>query len=245
LLPAVSRSSTRGQVVPPANDQVREYRTGYLLLEVLKAPQHTLADADAAEHLDTYAREGLELNASTARHLWRDLAAQGLLAASGAGRAVRYTITPAGRVKLANADFPPGRKFSLTGQTLNALLEAAREVGKQFSPAPGEPAGRPARDELERAVLAAFEELHRERHAVTGLIPIHEVRAAVRDRLGAAAARHDVFDGAVRDLRRTGRLRLVPITDQSRASAGQLQDAIPGTGEVLFFMETAHEPAAR
>ena len=240
-LPEAKQPSRRGKVIPPSSDQVRDHRTGYLLLEVLKA--QSLAHADANDHLDTYAREGLELNAATARQLWQELAAQGLLTKAGDGRSLRYGLTAAGRVKLANAEFPTGRKFTLTGEVLTALLEAAREVGKQFAPATGEGAEPPAGADLERLVLTAFEELLRERHAVGGLVPIHEVRAEVRNRFGAAAARHDVFDDVVLQLWRAKKLRLTPIADHAKATPAQLGDAIPGVGETLFYLEAAHAPA--
>jgi DNA-binding MarR family transcriptional regulator len=238
--------AVRGNIVPPANDQIRTYRTAYLLFEVLRAPGQSLAEAEASDHVSDYARDRLDLNVATARHLWKEFAAQGLLTRSGEGRIARYSLTPAGRVKLANADFPKDREFRLKGDALAALLEAAREVGKQFTPEPSEPGESPVDDaRLERAVLAAFEELLRERHTVTGMVPIHEVRAEVRRRLGDRATRHDTFDPVVVRLRQTGQFRLVPITDQSGAEAEQLQASIPGVGETLFYLEVAHEPAAR
>jgi DNA-binding PadR family transcriptional regulator len=244
LLPDVKHQGTRGKIIPPSNDQVSDLRIGYLLLEVLKAPGQSLGDAEANDHLDTYARDGLELNATTARHLWRELATQGLLARSGEGRFARYALTPAGRVRLANAEFPAGRKFTLTGEVLTALLEAAREVGKQFASAPGDQAEHPSGADLEQAVLAAFGALLRERHAVGGLVPVHEVRAEVRRRFGDAAARHEVFDEVVLRLWRAKKLRLTPIADHAKATPAQLSDGIPGVGETLFYLEAAHAPAA-
>jgi hypothetical protein len=69
------------------------------------------------------------------------------------------------------------------------------------------------------------------------------VRAEVRRRLGEAAGRHDHFDEVVLGLWRAKRLRLTPIADPGRATAEELQDAIPGVGETLFYLEPAHEPA--
>jgi hypothetical protein len=128
---------------------------------------------------------------------------------------------------------------------LNDLLEAAREAAKQFGGAPKAEAAAPDPARLEQTILASFEELLRERHAVTGMVPIHEVRAGVRRQLGETAARHDVFDPAVHALRQAGRLRLIPITDGTQASPEQAQASIPGIGETLFFLETTREPVAR
>jgi DNA-binding PadR family transcriptional regulator len=235
----------RGAVIPAANDRIRAYRTAFLLFEVLTAPGQSVTEADAADHVKDYARDKLDLNVATARHLWKELATQGLLARSGEGRIARYALTQAGRSRLANTDFPEDREFRLKGGALNALLEAAREVGKQFTPPAAAPDMPLDQSELERAILAAFEELLRERHAVTGMVPIHEVRAEVQRQLGTQAARHDTFDQAVISLRHAGRFRLVPITDLSKASLDQRQASIPGIGETLFYLEPAHEPAAR
>jgi hypothetical protein len=236
----------RGNIIPPASDEIRSYRTAYLLFEVLRAPGQSVAEAEAGDHVNDYARNNLDLNVATARHLWKEFAAQGLLARSGDGRIARYSLTRDGRIKLANAQFPKEREFRLKGDALAALLEAAREVGKEFTPRPPTPDNRPLDGaELERAILAAFEELLRERHTVTGMVPIHEVRAEVRRQLGERAARHDAFDPVVIRLRHASRFRIVPITDQSNASTDQLQASIPGIGETLFYLEVAREPAAR
>ncbi len=244
LLPELKQPAIRGKIIPPANDDVRKHRIGYLLLAVLKTQGQSLAETEATRHLDTYAREALELNAPTARQLLRELAGQGLLAASGEKRSIRYSLTLAGRVELANSDFPKGRIFPLSGETLNLLLEAAREIGKQFMAHPEKAAEPPPRAELERVILSAFEEFRRERHAVTGLVPIHEVRTEVRRRFGDAAARHDVFDDVVLELWRAKRIRLTSISDHAKATPEHLQDAIPGVGETLFYLEAAHAPIA-
>jgi predicted transcriptional regulator len=235
---------TRGAVKAPANEQVRGLRTSYLLLQVLRGKNGTMTEVEANKSLDSYAREGLELNAPTASQLRRELAAAGLLTVQGNGRGAAYALTPEGRLALGNARFEESRDFRLPGEVLNRLLEAAREVGKQFTAVPPAAGGVPTRAELEEAILESFGELRRERHAVSGLVPIAEVRAAVRRRFGEAAARHDCFDEAVLALWRAHKLGLVPITDPSQAAPGQLQDAIPGQGDILFYLETAHEPAA-
>lgn len=244
-LPLTMPVGPRGRFVPPANDRVREYRSVYLLLQVLKSPRHTLADAEANVQLDAYAREGLELNAATASRLRSELARQGLLTAAGSGRTTSYGLTPAGRVAIGNATFPADRTFPLPGRVLNDLLEAAREVGKQFVPdaterQPGPLSG----GELDRAIMEAFVELLRERYSVSGMVPVPEVRSAVRGRFGESAARHDVFDEAVLRLWRAKKVRLTPISDHAKATPDQIRDAIPGMGETLFYLEAARDPAA-
>jgi predicted transcriptional regulator len=232
----------RGGTKPPANEQVSTYRTGYLLLQVLRSRKCTVTEAEANKSLDTYAREGLELNVATAQHLRRDLVTSGLLAVQGNGRSATYSLTPAGWIALGNIRFENGRRqFRFPGEMLNRLLEAAREVGKQFTATT--PSIPPVREELERAILATFGELRREQHSTSGLVPIHEVRTAIRQQFGDSAARHDVFDEGVLGLWRAKKLRLIPITDLSKATPDQIQDAIPGVGETLFYLEAAHATA--
>jgi predicted transcriptional regulator len=243
-LPPTKGVGTRGRFVPPASDQVRDYRTGYLLLQALRAPRNTVSDAEANSQLDSYARDALELNAATASQLRRELARQGLLASAGSGRATEFSLTPAGRVAIGNTAFPADRTFPLPGRVLNDLLEAAREVGKQFVPAAADQPRTPSGGELEHAILSTFEELLRERYAVSGLVPVPDVRAAIRSRFGDRAARHDMFDEAILGLWRSKKVRLTPIADHAKATPDQLHDAIPGLGETLFYLEAARDPAA-
>src|SRR5262249_14780499 len=96
---------------------------------------------------------------------------------------------------------------------------------------------------VKAAVLAATAEFRAERHAVTGLVPIWEVRQEIGRRFGDEAARHDIFDELVLQLWREGKARLTAISDLSKATPQQLQGAIPGSGNTLFYIEAAHELA--
>jgi predicted transcriptional regulator len=242
-----------GVVTPPSNDLVRKFRISYLLLQLLKAERHTLSQGEA-NRFDALGRR-LELNAATARAIRHELAEQGLLAISKQNRFEAYTLTPEGRLQLGTLAFDDDFEFKIRGRVLNDLLEAAREAAKQFAGAPADTVKRdtgmpaeaviPETSRLDEAILRAFEELLRERHTVTGMVPIHEVRAEVRKHLGETAARHDAFDPVILSLRQAGRLRLVPITDGTKASLEQLQASVPGIGETLFFLEAAYEPVAR
>jgi hypothetical protein len=240
-------------VTLPSNDLIRKFRISYLLLQLLKADRHTLSQRDA-NRFDALGKR-LELNAVTARAIRHELAEQGLLAILEPNRSEVYTLTPEGRLKLGTLAFDDDVEFKLQGRVLNELLEAAREAAKQFASGPAdtfkEEAGThaevalPETSHLEEAILQAFEELLRERHRVTGMVPIHEVRAEVRKHLGDPAARHDVFDPLIFFLRQAGRLRLVPITDGTKATLEQLQASVPGIGETLFFLEASREAVAR
>jgi hypothetical protein len=175
------------------------------------------------------------------------LAGQGFLTITRNGRTERYTLTDAGRLHLGTLPFYDSFRFRLTGRVLNDLLEAAREADKQFAPSQATSgvypvSEHPSKAELERTILDKFEAMRRERYSVAGLVPIHEVRADVRERLGLAAAGHDVFDEAVLRLWRDKKVRLTSIADRGKATPEQLQDGIPGVGETLFYLEAVREP---
>ncbi len=133
LLPTERQIPGRGQIIPPENDQIRERRTVYLLLQVVKTSRCELSESDATKKLTKHAREGLELNAATVRHLLGELASHELVTSSGS-KPKRFTIAPVGWTRLANWAFPPDQKITLNGHALHALLEAAREIGKEFVP---------------------------------------------------------------------------------------------------------------
>ena len=250
-LPPSSQAGEKG-IIPPSNENVRNFRSCYLLLQLLEADRYTLYQAEANKF--GAFRDRLKLNAATAKAIRHELAVQGLLTIAKSNRFEAYTLTVEGRLKLGTLTFDNDFEFKLRGRILNDLLEAAKEAARDFTAAPVEADRQqvsvpsesvPEPIQLEETILRAFDELLRERHAVTGMVPIHEVRDEVRKQLGEAAARHDVFDQAILACWQAGRIRLVPITDGTKASLEQLQASIPGIGETLFFLESVHEPVAR
>jgi hypothetical protein len=94
---------------------------------------------------------------------------------------------------------------------------------------------------LGAAVLAEFQELWRERHGRSGLVPIHEIRQRIADRFGTAASRHDVLDEVILNLWRQKRLGLEAISDLAGATEQQLNASIPGVHGTLFYLEAPHE----
>jgi predicted transcriptional regulator len=248
-LPAKQTGGGRG-VNDTDNEDVRRLRIEHLLMEVLKQPGRSLADAEIGRGLSKYAREALELNTPTARQVLEGLAAAGQLRKDGQGKLVRYELTPAGFKALANTNFPAETEFRLNGDALNALLEGARETGKEFAPEPAAaPPPEPARTEsatpeqVKAFILARVGDLRSERYASSGLVPIWEVRGAVRERFGEDQATHRVFDELVLALWKEQKVTLTAISDLSRATEQQLRDAIPGSGNTLFYVEVAHELA--
>ena len=234
-------------VRPPANERVRLGREAFLLMQLLRAPGRRLTLGEA-NRFGRVAAEVLDLDPRTARHVRGELTAAGHLAVERAGRSETYALTPSGRLHLGGMTGLPDLVFPMSGEVLADLLAAAREgagarTAATATAAVPPPDAAPDPAGVESAVVAAFAELLRERYAVSGLVPIHAVRAEVRRVLGEAAARHDVFDGAVLSLWRAKRLSMTPIADPGRAAPGELQDSIPGVGETLFYLEAAREAA--
>jgi hypothetical protein len=133
---------------------------------------------------------------------------------------------------------------ALKGRTINALISAAREPSFQKAPPTLQPAVEPALPtpmQLADAILAEFEELRREHHGRSGLVPIHEVRQRIADRFGPAAARHDVLDEAILGLWREKRIHLEGISDLGSATEQQLNDSIQGVGNTLFYLEVPRD----
>ena len=77
------------------------------------------------------------------------------------------------------------------------------------------------------------------------MVPIFEVRRRVGELLGPQAARHDVFDPRIRDLRRSGRLRTIAISDLRDATDEQLAESIKGINQTLFYLEASTHETSR
>jgi hypothetical protein len=98
-------------------------------------------------------------------------------------------------------------------------------------------------EDLPEIIFREFQGLAREKYGHTGLVPIHEIRQRVAERLGPEFAHHDIFDEKVQQLRQQRRVRMIPISDLRQATPGQLNDSIPGVNETLYYLEPAHERA--
>ena len=120
----------------------------------------------------------------------------------------------------------PKRRRKTTRKTKKAK-------GKKAAP-PLQPVTREAAKE---EILKAFNQLVRTKYHHTELVPIPEVRELVRVEFGPAAAAHDTFDSAARSLAEDGTIYLTAISDLRKATHEQLQQAIPGMGETIYYME--------
>jgi hypothetical protein len=193
----------------------------------------------------------LELTPEVAGILRKKLAREDALEIIKSGRSETYKLLSRGEGLLATLEHYPTTQFTLKGKHLNALLGLVRSVGSTHAASassilPGnEPTFAPAPTDLSQAVYEEFEELRRERHSHTGLVPIHEIRLRIAEKYGASIARHDVLDEPIRELWRQDRVRMVALADLQRATPEQLNDSVPGVHETLFYLERAHERPAQ
>jgi DNA-binding PadR family transcriptional regulator len=227
------------------SDELREGQIAYLLLQLLNADGEPLARGEANGIIPQRLQKSLGLKPAAANLRRAKLAERGFLRIAKSGRSEMYSLTPDGLEYLASGAQHLGHAdFVVKGETLNALVAAARELsfsGDQRTATPPTASALPDKVALENAVLAEFEDLRRERHGRSGLVPIHEVRQRIVERFGPAAGRHDTLDEVILGLWRQKRLGLEGISDLSLATPAQLNDAIPGVSGPLFYVEAPRE----
>jgi predicted transcriptional regulator len=243
--PALGGRALRPEVVneDAITDEVREGQKAYLLLQLLDADGRPLPKGEANRFPRGLATS-LGLKPGLANHRRARLAEQNYIRVTSEGRSEAYCLTRDGLDYLAaGARYLEHAAFTVRGKTLNALTAAAREAlfdrDRPGAPVPSGPPPRPA--ELAEAVLTEFEDLRRERHGRSGLVPIYEVRQRLVERFGPAAGRHDLLDEVLLGLWRAGRLGLEAISDLADATEQQLNDSIQGAHGTLFYLEAPRE----
>lgn len=143
----------------------------------------------------------------------------------------RYSTKPPDLVQHVREAFGElHKKFANAGISAEQVNQAARTVLGAASQAPS--------TDLPSAVRTVFGELKREKYGHTGLVPIPEVRRVIAERLGPQAARHDVFDDVIKGLVKAGVLNIVPLNDATGVSVDDRNDAIPGTQETWYYLES-------
>jgi hypothetical protein len=229
-----------GKVNHTTDASIQQLRVAHLLLQLLDVPKDGQASTDLNKRLGSQ-KTSLQLNAATARHVRGELHDKHLIAVIRTARSEKYLLTPAGYSYLVTFPFDDLGKLTLSGSALTQLLRAARNGGAQTPEHDSKVTSRSTEalttSQLERAVMEIFVKLLHERHANTGLVPIHEVRVTIRQQFGEEAASHGVFDEVVRGMRRSKKLALLSISDRSRATEEQLRDSIVGVGETFFYLE--------
>jgi predicted transcriptional regulator len=256
---------------PETNPKLFSYQQAFVLLKFFLAEEQTLTQAKLEQQLRTQdavrylefgslpaeAKANARPEADTPLIGWvlKSLVGRGALERRPAGNTVKYRLTEDGEDLLGASEQYPGIPFRLTGKEFSKLIEtiqrSSARLARGEAPASAQttaahppPEHRPVPPPLTAAaVLREIDELLREKHSRTGMVPIHELRRAVAAKYGPEASRHENLDPLLKQLRRDGRARLIAIGDRSRVTPEQLDDSIPGENETFFYVEAAHEHA--
>ena len=241
-----------GKPAPTSDADVRASREAFLLLNLMEAPGYRLSatrsqalsypkppkNTSKADHA-----KPLKLNHATAWQVRGELVRAGRLAVAWDGEEGWYTLTPAGKQYLTTLPFDHLGEVKIRGAVLTELLTAAREAAKHSTGTAAEPKA-PATAlvgaQLEAAVMQIFNELLAGPYANLRMVPIHEIRKTVAQRLGQDAASHSVFDECVLELRRSRKMHLVPLDNRSQATPNQIELSISAVGQTFFYAENAH-----
>ncbi len=227
--------------------QLLDRQKAFALFHLFIARGGQLSAAELRRKLTAAKAKPLGFDARTARWVMALLVADGSVVEQRDGKSVFWQASAATPARLATLKQHPDIELTLTGEAFNALTSAGLMTAAETrgaapealnSPAPSASGARAtaAPADLAEVVLSEFRELLREKHWHTGMVPIHEVRRRVATRNGEQAARHDVLDDRVRQLRRQERVRLISLSDLSRATPEQLADSIPGDNETFFYL---------
>lgn len=214
--------------------ELREYQRAFLLLQLLAEKDRRMKKGEANKAVTTGPNKtALGLTTRDANAL-RDEMAPDLINVAKEGRATVFELTEEGLRHLTTLPQYPAR-LAINGRAISRLIAAVHQ-GRQPAPAPA-PASQPASEPLPEFILRSV--IAMASRPGTELVPIHEVRSAVEDELGRSQAAPEVFDAALKELRRSGALKLVPISDLRKATQDELAASLPGVHETLFYVEVA------
>jgi DNA-binding MarR family transcriptional regulator len=231
--------------LPP---ELLQYQESFILLQVFASEEKKLTRSELNARLKTVtATVDLEFDIKAAPetidHHLTELVDKECLEVKWSGNGSSYTLKPErGLRELVSKEQHTQASFKMKGETLNALLKAARESD---SDQPHEhlpqmetpPLAAPSPKSIGAEDIANFiEHLRADKYAGKGLIPIHEVRRLVAQRHGDHAAGHPSFDPVLLQLRSEGQIELIAISDNRNASQEQLDASIPGMNETIFYI---------
>jgi DNA-binding PadR family transcriptional regulator len=234
---------------PDFPEELLRNQEAFILLQVFRARDQRLTRSELNQKLKSKAAEGqLEFDTRNSPqtidyHLSR-LVEKRCLIEHRKGVSVAYTLDPdRGSEALASAKQHDAVSFTLTGQTLNALIQAARGSLTEHGGTPphDEPIPSPPTESSPsplgpEEIAKIVERLRSTSVARDGLVPIHEVRRLVAEEHGLEAASHGAFDPLLKRMRSDGQVKLMPISDKRRATQEQLDASIPGVNETIFYI---------
>ncbi|MEW4486641.1 hypothetical protein AB1L42_01085 [Thalassoglobus sp. JC818] len=243
-------------------DDKSEYREAFLLLQLLQSDP----EKRRLGNLNKHAIGNSKLfgkKVSVPKELRSELCEAGYIREfDKKGRSAKYEITERGRGRLAETRQYPEALNKITGEMINELIACVSEYHSQFDllavPAPTQaedprtelstPANEfeaaPAvststavsSDVIRSAVLEEIAELKRNEFHHRSYVPVYAVRRRIRERFGMQSAGHGTLDSIMKELWNQKKIRLIATTDLSLPE-DQLQDALPGEGRTLFFVE--------
>jgi len=235
---------------PDISDEQLQGQEAFILLQVFRSKEKKLTRSELNAKLKTRAAVGqLEFDVKevpeTVDYHLAELVEKYHLDEERRGNSVSYALNPEnGTGALASATQHAGVSFTLTGETLNALIAAARaskpgqasDEDTVVSEEPDAAAPAPSRSLVAEDIDRYIEQLRQDKYAGKDLIPIHEVRRLVAEHHGAEAAGHPTFDPLIKRMRSEDELELIAISDNRDATQQQLDDSIPGMNETIFFV---------
>ena len=225
---------------PVVHVPIQVCREGYLLLHLLDAPDEGRTASELRKQVGS---KQLKLDdEATAAPVLSELIERQFITVTHLPRSDKYSLTPIGQLYLFTLSIDASVKVTLSGSALTQLLQAARNGTASTSEPVSKTSVQPTTAQLEAAAMEIFAELRRNLN--TKLVPIHKVRSAIRNKFGAEATAHAVFDEVILNLRRSKKLRLISISDKSEATPEQLRDSIVSVGETFFYLENMDASAS-
>lgn len=242
---------------PDVSDELSRNQEAYILFQFLRTKDGglVLSRGELTGKLKTRAaKEKFELeptdNKATIDYHLHELVRNGNLAEKRQGVSTIYTMTDEGLKTLGTGQQydDPEVNFTLNGPALNKLLGAARQSTGSKHPhsthqteAPSAPVHHAASKSAEvepKQIHDFIAHLRADKYAGYDRVPIHEVRALVRQHHGDHAASHPLFDRLLKTMASEGDLKIQAIADSRDTPQQHLDDAIPGMNEILFFINT-------
>ena len=238
---------------PDFSDELLQAQEAFILLQVFRAKEQKLTRSDLNGKLKSRAAVGqLEFDVKAAPetidyHL-AELVDKECLTVLKRGVSISFELNPEkGAAALASSKQHEAVSFTLTGETLNALLAAAGRSNGAISASDGEvryeaPTAVEVEIEPQPASLSSLEiiryldQLRSGKYAGKDQIPIHELRRIVASQHGEEMAAHKVLDPIIKEMRSNGQLRFIAISDNRDATQKELDDSIPGMNETLFYI---------
>jgi hypothetical protein len=245
--------------VPP---ELLKLQQSYLLLVLFQANARKLAASEFASKLQTENARKVGFNGVIASQVIAPLLELGFIdekrrtsGGDGLYPAFRasYRLTDQGSQYLFTVDQYPSIKVTMSGVEFNKFIAAFRATlpdelsttaqsrDKPISPPLQVAPPLQPQKNLGEAILTRFNELLRENYTNAGTVPIHELRAWVKQQFGAEAASRKNFDEVVNDLCKQKKVRFVTLSDLRRGTPEQMEASIPGVNETFFYLEPAHE----